>query len=154
MMFFMEDTQREHDISDEAWALIEPHLPGQTGQTGGYRKDNRLFLDAVFWILRTGASWRDLPESYGNWATVYRRFVRWREKRIWEDILEVLIDEPGFAWLITNASHAAGTGKGKRKKKTAKRGSAARYVWPWMRMVCQSDLLVQRIPQRIMAGLH
>ncbi len=150
----MEYPQRDRDISDEAWALIEPHLPGQADQTGGYRKDNRLFLDSVFWILRTGSSWRDLPAEYGNWATVYRRFVRWREKRIWEEILEVLIDEPDFAWLITNAPHAAGSVKGKRKKKMAKRSSKARYLWPWMRMVCQSDLLVQLIPQRVMAGLH
>ena len=64
----MDNPQRRHDISDEAWALIEPHLPGQRGQWGGIVKDNRLFINAVFWILRTGAPWRDLPPEYGKWG--------------------------------------------------------------------------------------
>ena len=62
----MENPQRRHDISDAAWALLEPHLPGQSGQWGGIAKDNRLFIDAVFWILRTGAPWRDLPPEDGE----------------------------------------------------------------------------------------
>ena len=63
----MTNPQRRHDISDAAWALLEPHLPGQSGQWGGVAKDNRLFINAVFWILRTGAPWRDLPPEYGKW---------------------------------------------------------------------------------------
>ena len=55
----MENTHR-HDISDREWTLLEPHLPGQRGQWGGIAKNNRLFINAVFWILRTGAPWRDL----------------------------------------------------------------------------------------------
>ena len=62
----MTNSQRRHDISDAAWALLEPHLPGQSGQWGGVAKDNRLFINAVFWILRTGAPWRDLPPEYGK----------------------------------------------------------------------------------------
>lgn len=50
----VENSQRRHDITDEAWALLEPLLPGQSGQWGGVAKDNRLFINAVFWILRTG----------------------------------------------------------------------------------------------------
>ena len=65
----MTNPQRRHDISDAAWALLEPHLPGQSGQWGGVAKDNRLFINAVFWILRTGAPWRDLPQEYGKWGT-------------------------------------------------------------------------------------
>ena len=65
----MTNPQRRHDISDAAWALLEPHLPGQSGQWGGVAKDNRLFINAVFWILRTGAPWRDLPPEYGKWGT-------------------------------------------------------------------------------------
>ena len=87
----MTNPQRRHDISDAAWALLEPHLPGQSGQWGGVAKDNRLFINAVFWILRTGAPWRDLPPEYGKWGTVHQRFIRWRDKRIWEKLLEILI---------------------------------------------------------------
>ena len=101
----MDNPQRRHDISDEAWALIEPHLPGQRGQWGGIPKDNRLFINAVFWILRTGAPWRDLPPEYGKWGTVHQRFIRWRDKRIWERLLEKLIDEPDFEWLMIDATH-------------------------------------------------
>lgn len=63
----MESIQHRHDLSDHAWSLLEPHLPGQAGQWGGIARDNRRFLNAVFWILRSGAPWRDLPPDYGDW---------------------------------------------------------------------------------------
>lgn len=56
-----------HDISDHPWELLEPHLPGRRGVWGGIAADNRLFINAVFWILRIGAPWRDLPPDYGDW---------------------------------------------------------------------------------------
>jgi len=68
-----------HDISDKAWELLKPHLPGQSGQWGGIAEDNRRFINAVFWILRAGAPWRDLPPDYGKWGTVHQRFRRWRD---------------------------------------------------------------------------
>ena len=64
----MEASYHRHDISDEVWALLEPHLPGQRGQWGGIAQDNRRFINAVFWVLRTGAPWRDLPPDYGKWG--------------------------------------------------------------------------------------
>ena len=75
---------RRHDISDETWALLEPHLPGRRGVWGGIAEDNRLFINAVFWILRTGAPWRDLPPDHGGWRNTHRRFIRWRNTGIWE----------------------------------------------------------------------
>ena len=72
---------------------------------GRCRKDNRLFINAVFRILRTGAPWRDLPPEYGKWGTVHQRFIRWRGKRIWEKLLEILIDEPDFEWLMIDTGH-------------------------------------------------
>lgn len=87
----MINAQRKHDISNEVWLLLEPHLPGQSGQWGGVAKNNRLFINGVFWILRTGAPWRDLPPGYGKWGTVNQRFNRWRDKGIWEKVLEILI---------------------------------------------------------------
>ena len=59
-------TIHRHDISDEAWELIKPHMLGQRGQWGGIAEDNRRFINAVIWILRTGAPWRDLPAEYGT----------------------------------------------------------------------------------------
>lgn len=77
-----------HDLSDHAWELLFPHLPGQRDPWGGIAHDNRRFLDGVFWILRTGAPWRDLPPDYGDWKNTHRRFCRWRDQDIWEKLRE------------------------------------------------------------------
>lgn len=61
------ESQHKHDISDEFGLKIEPHLPGRKGSWGRTARDNRRFVNAIFWILRTGAPWRDLPAEYGDW---------------------------------------------------------------------------------------
>ena len=101
----MENIQHRHDISNEVWELLKPLLPGQAGQWGGIAEDNRRFINAVFWILRTGAPWRDLPPSYGNWNSVAKRFRRWVKEGIWEKVLEALTVEPDYEWLMIDASH-------------------------------------------------
>ena len=85
-------SHRRHDLNDHAWNLIEPHLPGQRGQLGGIARDNRTFVNAVLWIKRTGAPWRDLPPDYGDWNNTHRRFLRWSRKGVWEKITEILRD--------------------------------------------------------------
>lgn len=87
------------------WGLLEPLLSGRKGTWGGNARDNRKFINVVFWILRTGAPGRDLPPDYGNWDNVNRRFCRWRDKGVWETILEKLIDNPDYEWLMIDASH-------------------------------------------------
>ena len=155
----MDAAYHRHDISDEVWALLEPHLPGQRGQWGGIAEDNRRFINAVFWVLRTGAPWRDLPPDYGKWGTVHQRFIRWRRKGIWEKLLELLVDEPDYEWLIIDASHikvhphAAGARGGNQDMARTKGGSTPRYIWPWMRMVCQSEFLLQKVPEQIVKKL-
>lgn len=94
-----------HDISDRTWELLESHLPGRQGQWGGVAKDNRTFINAVLWILRTGAPWRDLPAEYGDWKNTHRRFCRWRDARIWEKRLEQLVNDVDYEWLMIDASH-------------------------------------------------
>ena len=101
----MQGSHRRHDISDKTWGLLEPHLRGREGVWGGQAKDNRQFINAVFWILRTGAPWRDLPPDYGDWKNTHRRFCRWRDKGIWEALLEKLVNEPDYEWLMIDASH-------------------------------------------------
>ena len=101
----MTASYHRHDISNHAWSLLEPHLPGRAGDWGGVARNNRLFINAVFWILRTGAPWRDLPPSYGGWKNTHRRFCRWRDKGVWGALLEQLIDEPDYEWLMIDASH-------------------------------------------------
>jgi transposase len=148
----MENLQRRHDISDAVWAVLEPLLPGQAGQWGGLAKDNRTFINAVFWVLRTGAPWRDLPPAYGKCGTVHQRFRRWRDKGIWENVLEALIQEPDYEWLMIDASfvkvhpHASGAVGGNQDMDRTKGGSTPRYIWPWMRMVIRSEPLLQQVP--------
>ncbi|WP_375333819.1 IS5 family transposase [Candidatus Tisiphia endosymbiont of Xenochironomus xenolabis] len=105
---------RRHDISDELWNKIESHLPGQKGCWGGIARDNRTFINAVMWIFRTGAPWRDLSPDYGNWKNVHRRFCRWRDNGIWENLLNIFINAPDFEWLMIDSTfvkiHKAGLG--------------------------------------------
>ncbi|MDR2166173.1 MAG: IS5 family transposase [Zoogloeaceae bacterium] len=101
----MDTAQHCHDIPEHVWELLEPHLPGWKGSWGGKARDNRQFINAVFWILRTGAPWRDLPPSYGDWKNAHRRFCRWRDKGVWESLLACLIDEADHEWLMIDASH-------------------------------------------------
>ena len=151
----MSEANRRHDISDRVWALLEPPLPGREGIWGGRAHDNRRFINAVFWILRTGAPWRDLPAEYGGWSNTHRRFIRWRDKAIWEKLLEQLVEASDFEWLMIDASHikvhphAAGAKGGNQDMDHTKGGSTPKYIWPWMRMVCRSESLLQRVPRRI-----
>ncbi len=101
----MSATHRRHDLSDQVWDSLKSHLPGERGKVGRPALDNRRFLNAVFWILRTGAPWRDLPPDYGDWKNTHRRFCRWRDRDIWEMLLDEAIDEPDFEWLMIDASH-------------------------------------------------
>jgi transposase len=155
-----EPAHRRHDISDRVWELLEPALPGRKGAWGGTAKDNRLFINAVFWILRTGAPWRDLPPDYGDWKNTHRRFCRWRDKGVWEALLEKLVTEPDFEWLMIDASHikvhphAAGAKGGNQDMGQTKGGLTARYTWPWMRMVCQSEYLLRQVPLQIVHRLQ
>ena len=103
----------------------------------GFEKANSyLFINAVLWILRTGAPWRDLPPDYGNWNNTQRRFCRWRDKGIWEKLLDILIDQPDYEWLMIDASHvkvhphASGAKVGNQDMARSKGGSPPRYIWP------------------------
>ncbi len=84
----MGQTRGRGDVSDEQWALIEPLLPRQ--KRGGKWNDHRTTFNGMLWVLRTGAPWRDLPERYGKWASVYHRFNRWRRDGTIERVLKAL----------------------------------------------------------------
>lgn len=108
--------RHRHAISDANWDRIKDLLPGRPGQHGGVAKDNRLFIDAVLWMGKTGAPWRDLPERFGDWNNVWKRFDRWAKKGVWQRVFEALQD-PDLEWLILDSTvvrahqHAAGAEK-------------------------------------------
>ncbi len=108
--------RHRHAISDENFDRIQGLLPGRAGQPGVAAKDNRLFIDAVLWIAKTGAPWRDLPDRFGNGNSAWRRFDRWADKGVWRRVFEALQD-PDLEWLILDSTvvrahpHAAGAKK-------------------------------------------
>jgi len=154
----MENLQHRHDITDRIWAKLESII-NQWTWGGSNSNDSRVFINAVFWVLRTGAPWRDLPPDYGKFGSIHKRYKRWCDAGRWEKILEQVIDEPDFEWLMIDASHckvhphAAGAVGGNQDMERTKGGSTPRYIWPWMRMVCQSELLLQRVPRLIASRL-
>jgi transposase len=102
-----------HEISDDNWKKIKDLLPGQRGQHGGVAVDNRLFINAILYIAKTGIPWRDLPERFGRWNSVFCRFNQWSKKGRWQAIFDVLQD-PDLEWLMLDSTvirahhHAAG----------------------------------------------
>lgn len=94
---------RRYEISDADWGRIEPLLKGKPGDVGRSGNDNRLFINAVVWMARSGAAWRDLPERYGPWDTVYQRFRRWAQCGHWQAIFEVLQD-PDLDWTMLDST--------------------------------------------------
>jgi transposase len=92
-----------HAISDADWERIKHLLPGQRGQHGGIAQDNRLFIDAVLYIARTGIPWEDLPARFGKHNSVWRRFDRWAKKGRWKAILDALRDDD-LEWLILDST--------------------------------------------------
>lgn len=113
---------RRHEVTDEQWTTIEPHLPGKKSDPGRTAQDNRLFINAVFWIARTGSPWRDLPERFGPWGTVYKRFSRWCKRGVWGQVLEALGGNTELSNLLLDSTvirahqHAAGAKGGKIHK--------------------------------------
>jgi transposase len=80
-------------LSDERWALISAHVPGKIGDPGCRGRDNRLFIEAVLWLARTGKPWRDLPPRFGKWYTAYTRFRRWSIKSVWSNLFARLAED-------------------------------------------------------------
>ncbi len=118
-------------LKDAQWEKIASLLPGKpTDKGGGRAADNRLFVEAVLYIARTGCPWRDLPAEFGNWHSVYVRFSRWEQYGVWQrvatalqgeaDLEEVFIDST----IVRAHQHAAGA----LKKTMRIRRSVAREV--------------------------
>ena len=120
---------QRHAISDADWVRIKDLLPGRPGQTGWLAQDNRRFVDAVLYVAKTGIPWRDLPERFGHWNSVWRRFDRWCRKGTWQHVFEALQD-PDLEWLILDSTvvRAHACAAGAKKNPTA---PAAKPSKPW-----------------------
>ena len=125
---------RRYEISDEQWERVKDKLPCQPGYQGK-QADNRLFLNAVMYVSKCGIPWRDLPERFGNWNTVYVRFRRWAKAGVWQKIFKDLADKEVRTLLIDSTAvrvhqHAAGALKkqGNRQTKRSGNGQVERRI--------------------------
>lgn len=120
-----------HRLTDEQWQLVQPHLPVSTARTGRPARDPRLMLDGIFWVLVTGAAWRDLPEDrFGPWETVYYYFARFQREGVFFKVLEALqlkLDENGkidwSAWSVDGTNVRATRAAGGASQKVSLRTS-------------------------------
>lgn len=125
---------RRFELTDEQWKLIKPVLPTQT--RGGRWNDHRQTLDGMLWVLRCGSPWRDMPDRYGSWKSVYSRFRRWTDDGTLDKILARLrtrIDRDGLidwdTWCIDGSNvraHVSAAGA----SRTSKRGSTSHVTTP------------------------
>lgn len=124
---------RRHELSDQEWHLIEPHTLGQPGTNGGTGRDNRLFVNAVFYRTRTGIAWRDLPARLGNWNTIARRFRRWALAGV-REALFLAVQEPDYAWVLVDSTtvkaHKAAAGQKKALPAPNASGAVAAVLAP------------------------
>lgn len=84
------NTRERHTITDYEWEQMQPLLPKRKGWQGRNRKDDRLVISAILWVIRTGAPWRDLPHELGPWQTAYTRLPRWSKDGTWERIIQAV----------------------------------------------------------------
>lgn len=114
-------------LRDDQYERVAAMLPGKPGDPGRSAKDNRLFVEAVLWVARTGSPWRDLPRQFGAWNSVYQRFGRWSDKGVWQRVFAELAKDADFEEVFLDTTivrahqHAAGA-----PKKTGRRRSGAR----------------------------
>ena len=108
---------KRYEPTDAQWERIADLLPGKARDPGRTAADNRLFVNGVLWVLRSGAHWHDLPERYGKPKSVHKRFSRWAKAGVWERVFAVLTADRRNEYLmldttLVRAHQQAATGKG------------------------------------------
>ena len=106
-------------LPDTQWQQILTFLRSRKDIYVGKEENCRLFLEAILWMARSGASWRLLPKGYGHWNTVYQRFADWSEKGIWQGMFEYMADDPDWEYVMIDSTivraHACASGASKKK---------------------------------------
>lgn len=112
---------KRYELTKEQWNRIKPLLPPErTGKRGQPRKDDRTMLNGMLWIVRSGAQWRELPEAYGPWQSVYARFAKWRDYGTLEKIFHALSADADMENLSIDSTcikvHASANGGGEKRQ--------------------------------------
>lgn len=111
------------EFRNDQWNHSKDLLPGKASDPGRTGKDNRLFVDAVLWIARTGAHWWELPEQFGVWNSVFQRYHRWSKTGVWERMFHALSGDPDFEYVMIDSTivrahqHSAGAKGGLTRRK-------------------------------------
>ena len=116
---------RRYELTDAEWERLQPYFPDrQAGDKGRPRKNSRQILNGILWIARSGAAWRDLPERYGAWQTIYKRFVQWQEAGLLEHIFHDLGADADLQDISIDSTyikaHKASAGAAKRGMRSPK----------------------------------
>jgi len=117
-------------LKDHQWERMQSHLSGKSSDPGRTGADNRLFVEAILWLARTGVPWRDLPDYFGNWNSVFVRFSRWSKDGVWDRLFKAMADDPDFEYIMIDSTivrahqHAAGKKGGLKLARSVARGAA------------------------------
>ena len=95
---------KRYELSDAQWDRIAGFLPGKPGDPGRSGGDNRRFVNGVLWVLRSGARWQDIPERYGKYKTIHKRFTRWAKAGVWEKVFASLTGDPDNQYLMLDTT--------------------------------------------------
>jgi putative transposase len=109
-----------YELSEAQWKRIEGLLPGRVDTVGRTASDNRLFVNGVLWVLRSGMRWQDLPERYGKYKSVHKRFSRWSASGVWDKVFADLVKDRKNQYLMLDSTNRAGApASGYRQEKGA-----------------------------------
>ena len=117
-------------LTNAQWRKMEPLCLGKASDPGRTGSDNRMFIEAVLWIARTGSPWRDLPDKFGNWNSVFQRFRYWVERDVFKRIFDAVSDDPDMEYAMVDATivkvhrHGQGAKGGPRARPSASRKAA------------------------------
>ena len=119
---------RRYALRDDQWARIEGFLPGREGHVGSTAADNRLFVEAVLYRYRAGVPWRDLPERFGDWKNIHRRWSRWAARGVWENLCKHWAADADNEYALIDSTlgraHQHSSGAQKKRVKTKLSGGA------------------------------
>ena len=133
---------RRYALRDDQWERIKNFLPGREETVGVTAQDNRLFVEAVIYRYRAGTPWRDLPERFGDWKNIHRRFSRWAKTGVWERVFQHLAFDADNEHAMIDSTivrahqHSAGAVKkrpGRSHRAEQGGGSAPRFMRRSMR---------------------
>ena len=116
---------QRYQLSTSQWRQMEGLLTGRPGSVGVTAKDNRKFVNGVLWVLRSGAHWNDLPDEYGNWKSVHKRFTRWARAGLWERICQVLPEDSDHRYVMIDSTIVGPTSRQQVEKNAHLRDLAA-----------------------------